>query len=101
MYAHGIATIAMCEAFGLTADPTLKKHAQAALNYTIAAQDPDGGGWRYSPRAGGDTSVVGWHVMALKSGQMSGLNVPKMTLDGADKYLNACESTDGCVASFA
>ena len=95
MYAHGLASIAMCEAFGLTADPTLKKHAQAAINYIIAAQDPASGGWRYSPRAGGDTSVVGWQVMALKSAQMSGLNVPKSTLDGAEKWLNSCETTDG------
>jgi hypothetical protein len=95
MYSHGLATIAMCEAYGLTADPMLKKPAQAALNYIIAAQDPQGGGWRYQPRQGGDTSVVGWQMMALKSGQMSGLNVPQVTLDGATRWLNACETTDG------
>ncbi len=94
MYAHGLATITMCEAFGLTADPMLKKHAQAAINYIIKSQDPAGGGWRYQPRQGGDTSVVGWQVMALKSGQMSGLNVPKITLDLTEKYLTSCESTD-------
>jgi len=95
MYAHGLASIAMCEIYGLTADPSLKRPAQAALLYIIQAQDPNGGGWRYQPRQGGDTSVVGWQVMALKSGQMSGLNIPKNTLDGADRWLTACESTDG------
>lgn len=95
MYTHGLATIAMCEAYGLTADPSLKKHAQAALNFIVYAQDPNGGGWRYGPRQGGDTSVVGWQVMALKSGQMSGLTVPPTTLKLAEKWLDSCETTDG------
>src|SRR5262249_9130141 len=80
LYEHGLATLAMCEAFGLTADPQLKGPAQAALNFIAHAQDPNGGGWRYHPREPGDTSVVGWQVMALKSGQMAGLNVPSATL---------------------
>jgi hypothetical protein len=95
MYEHGLATITICEAYSLTADPMLKPHAQAALNYIIKAQDPTSGGWRYSPRQGGDTSVVGWQVMALKSGQMSGLSVPNLTLKLAEKWLDSCETTDG------
>jgi hypothetical protein len=94
MYSHGLATIAMCEAFGLTSDPNIKASAQRAINFIVAAQDPDSGGWRYQPRQGGDTSVVGWQVMALKSGQMSGLNVPTITLKGAEKWLDACETSD-------
>ncbi len=95
MYAHGLCSIAMCEAYGLTADPMLKRPAQAAINYIVQAQDPAGGGWRYSPRSGGDTSVVGWQFMALKSGQMAGLNVPRSTIEMAAKYLDSVESTDG------
>jgi hypothetical protein len=94
MYAHGLATIAVCEAYGLTSDPNLKRHAQAALNFVVQAQDPASGGWRYQPRQGGDTSVVGWQVMGLKSGQMSGLNVPNITLKGAEKWLDSCETSD-------
>ncbi len=94
MYAHGLATIAMCEAYGLTSDPAIKRSAQLAINFIVAAQDPNSGGWRYQPRQGGDTSVVGWQVMALKSGQMSGLNVPSITLKGAEKWLDSVESTD-------
>jgi hypothetical protein len=94
MYAHGLATIAICEAYGLTSDPRLKVSAQKAINFIVSAQDPAGGGWRYQPRQGGDTSVVGWQVMALKSGQMSGLNVPNITLKGAEKWLDSCETSD-------
>jgi hypothetical protein len=94
MYAHGLATIAVCEAYGLTSDPRLKTHAQRAIDFIVRAQDPASGGWRYTPRAGGDTSVVGWQVMALKSGQMSGLNIPTATLRGATKWLDSCETSD-------
>src|SRR5262245_1117270 len=95
MYAHGLAAIAMCEAYGLTSDPVLKASAQKALLYIVNAQSKDGG-WRYAPRSdGGDTSVTGWHLMALKSGQMAGLSVPKSVLKACERYLNSCEVEKG------
>ncbi len=90
MYAHGLISIAMCEAYGLTSDPGLKLSAQRAINFIVTAQHT-GGGWRYAPKQAGDTSVVGWQVMALKSGQMSGLSVPAKTLEGAERFLASCE----------
>ena len=90
MYAHGLATIAMCEAFGLTSDPLVKSSAQLAVNYIVSAQH-EGGGWRYSPGQPGDTSVTGWQLMALKSGQMAGLTVPRTALKKVEKYLDSCE----------
>ncbi len=92
MYSHGLVTIAMCEAYGMTADPKLKMSAQKAINYIVAAQDPSGGGWRYEPRQGGDTSVVGWQLMGIKSGQMAGLSVPTETLRKAEKFLDSVET---------
>jgi hypothetical protein len=94
MYSHGLATIAMCEAYGLTSDPTLKASAQLALNFIVTAQDKTGGGWRYAPKQAGDTSVTGWQLMALKSGQMAGLSVPKETLKKCERFLDSCESSD-------
>jgi hypothetical protein len=87
MYAHGLATIAICEAYGLTQDPALRRPAQMAVNYIVRAQH-SAGGWRYAPNQRGDTSVVGWQVMALKSAQMSGLDVPEVTMRKAKLYLN-------------
>ena len=81
----------------MTSDPLLKASAQRAINYIRAAQS-DSGGWRYEPRMGGDTSVVGWQVMALKSGQMAGLEVDDAknpTLAKSTKWLNSCKSADG------
>jgi hypothetical protein len=93
MYCHGLATIAMCEAYGLTQDPWLKRSAQLAVNYIVWAQHP-AGGWRYGPKQRGDTSVVGWQVMALKSAQMAGLSVPTKTMKKAQEYLDSCMGDD-------
>jgi hypothetical protein len=89
MYEHGLATIALCEAYSMTSDPALKVSAQKGIDYIVSAQH-EAGGWRYAAKQQGDTSVTGWQVMALKSGQMAGLSVPKATLDGATKYLSSC-----------
>lgn len=76
MYGHGLASIVLCEAFGMTGDRWLYRPAQSVINFIVDAQDPDGGGWRYVPRMRGDTSVVGWQLMALKSAHMAELRVP-------------------------
>ena len=67
MYSHGLATIALCEAYSMSSDRNLGAAAQAAVNYIIAAQNKNDFGWRYEPGMAGDTSVYGWQVMALKS----------------------------------
>jgi hypothetical protein len=94
-YAHGLASIAMCEAYGLTADPLLKRSAQMAINDIVRAQNGNGG-WDYSPGTmRTDTSVSGWQLMALKSGQMAGLDVPKKAIDGASRWLDRVMAPDG------
>ena len=75
-YAHGIAAIALCEAYGLTKNPKLKEPATRAIQYIINAQDKKGGGWRYQPGQAGDLSATGWHYMALHSGRMAGIEIP-------------------------
>ena len=44
----------------------------------------------YHPGEEGDTSVVGWQLMALKSAQMAGLTVNPATLAGTKKWLDSC-----------
>lgn len=92
MYGHGLAAIAMCEAYGMTQDPQLRRPAQMCINFIVTAQH-DGGGWRYAPGQAGDTSVSGWQIMALKSAQMAGLDVPEVSIRKAMKYLNSCCDT--------
>lgn len=96
MYGHGLASIVLCEAYGLTKDNSLRKPAQKALDFIVDAQH-DRGGWRYRPRQAGDTSVVGWQLMALRSGQMAYLQVPLRTFSQAGRYLDdaQADSTGG------
>jgi uncharacterized protein (TIGR03067 family) len=98
IYAHGIASIVLCEAYGLTSDPILKLPAQRALDYIVLYQHKEGGGWRYTKNQPGDLSVSGWQLMALKSGQMSGLRVPPETLKGAERFVDSSEDPNnkGC-----
>ncbi|MFO1054462.1 MAG: HEAT repeat domain-containing protein [Planctomycetota bacterium] len=74
-YNHAIATQALCEVYARTADPYVGSVAQLALDWLAFAQDPGGGGWRYDAKMAGDTSVVGWCVMALNAGHKAGLDV--------------------------
>jgi hypothetical protein len=92
MYSHGIAGCAVAEAYGMTLDQELKDSAQRAIDFISASQDKDLGGWRYTPGKESDTSVVGWQVMALKSGKISELKVPQQTLDGVTRWLNHVQS---------
>ena len=93
MYSHGLCAITLTEAFAMTKDRQLMAPAQMSLNFITYAQDPVGGGWRYKPRQAGDTSVVGWQLMALKSGHMAYLNVPKNTIAGCYKFLDSVHKT--------
>ena len=90
MYAHGQAAIALCEAYALSKDSMLRDPAQKAIDYIVKAQHR-GGGWRYSPGEPGDTSVVGWQLMALRSAGMAGLDVPTETFSRATKFLNTVQ----------
>ncbi len=95
MYSHGICSIALCEAYAMTHDKALYVPAQQALNFIAFAQDPIGGGWRYTPRQRGDTSVVGWQIMALKSGHMAYLHVLPSTIKKASMYLDTVQANSG------
>jgi hypothetical protein len=97
MYAHALATIAVCEDYGMTKDPLVRQAAQKAVDYIVQAQH-EGGGWRYAPSQAGDTSSTGFQIMALTAARTAGLNVPKDTLKNAAAYLDSVTDGDdeGC-----
>ncbi len=100
MYSHGLATIALCEAYGLTGDRSVGVAAQGAVNFILSAQNTADGGWRYNPQDPGDTSVVGWQLMALKSAQMAGLNVGGSVFSGTSKWLDSVAVHDGAEYAY-
>jgi len=99
MYAQGLATLALCEAYAMTDDQELKPYAQKALDFICNAQHPRGG-WRYVPGAPGDTTVTGWQVMALKSGRMAGLFVPSHVIELVKEYLNSVQDAGGAFYGY-
>ena len=95
LYSHGIAAIALCEAYGMTGDKSLQSAAQSAINFIVGAQHPNYGGWRYAPGVNSDLSVSGWQLMALRSGQLAGLKVPKATITRVHRLLDSTQSKGG------
>jgi hypothetical protein len=95
MYAQGISTIVLCEAYAMSHDENLRPYAQRAVDFIVYAQDRHGGGWRYTPGMPGDTTVTGWQLMALKSAQMAGLEVPSQSFFLANKFLDSVQDNKG------
>lgn len=87
MYAQAQASIVLCELWAMTRDYWIHPYAQKACTFACGAQSSEGG-WRYRPRFDSDTSVTGWFVMALKSGQAGGLDISSNTFPRIEKYLD-------------
>ena len=95
MYCHGMATYALGEACGMMADPEsdpqLRQCLQKAVGFIVSMQNPTDGGWRYMdghlPKQEGDMSMFGWQLMALKSSEIAGMEVPADTQAGMVKFL--------------
>ncbi|MGQ0633637.1 MAG: prenyltransferase/squalene oxidase repeat-containing protein [Planctomycetaceae bacterium] len=95
MYVQGIGAIALCEAYALTKDAALRRPAQLAIDFIVKAQDSHGGGWRYQIPQAGDTSVVGWQLMALHSALIAELEVPPIVFERSKRFLRTVESDGG------
>jgi len=74
MYSHGMAALALTEAYAMTHDAALLGAVQGAVGYSLKAMNPRTGGWRYDFASDdpGDTSQFGWQAMVLNSSQNSG-----------------------------
>jgi hypothetical protein len=89
MYCHGMAAIALGEAYGLTKDTKLRAPLERAVDYIVDTQNRRDGSWRYVKDADqfGDMSIFGWQLMALKSAQTAGVEVPPQAIDRCIDYL--------------
>jgi hypothetical protein len=95
MYGHGIATLALSQAWGMTGDEDVKKCLKKAIDLIVKSQCKDNsinhGGWRYDPSpSGADISVTIMQVMALRGAKDSGIHVPDETMKRALSYINSC-----------
>lgn len=99
LYTHAQCTIALCELYAMTGDESLREPAERAVAYCLLAQSPEGG-WRYDPGQGSDLSVTGWFVMALKSAQIAGLEVPSATFLKVEEFLDRVAVHGGARYSY-
>jgi hypothetical protein len=88
MYGQGIATLALCEAYGLTQDRAILAKAQSAINF-IQRNQGQNGSWGYQPGAIGDNSIVGWQIQALHAASLTqDIKVDKNVIKKAIAFLN-------------
>ena len=95
LYVHAISAYAITDLYALTGDPQLRPSVERAVEYSLNAQDPKHGGWRYQPRQGGDLSVTSWFVAGLTRAREAGIDVPTPSLDQAEKFVNETETRIG------
>jgi hypothetical protein len=95
MYGHGIATMALAEALGMTRDDAFTPYVRDAVRFIETAQDMHGGGWRYLPGQPGDTTVTAWQLAALRSAALAGVPVPSPTMEGVGRFLDRVQVRQG------
>lgn len=100
MYCHSIAFLALAEAHAMTHDQVIREGLIKAAQFTLAAQDVRGGGWRYRPGDPGDLSLFGWKAMALKSVSRSGIEVPVVVTRRMHNFLDSCAAGNGGLARY-
>jgi hypothetical protein len=100
MYAQGLSAIALCEAYAMSGDESLRPYAEQSIRFILYAQDKKGGGWRYSPGEPGDTTMHGWQLMALKSASLAGLSVPSPAWHRAGDFLDSVQADGGAAYGY-
>ena len=117
MYVHAIATTALCETLAMLQQEVkdnkgneedrgnnrkrlavmrqIEPAALAAINFISNAQHRTNGSWGYTPGSDGDTSILGWQVMALKSAVHAKIPVNPNTVRGANLFLNQVQDEKG------
>lgn len=102
-YAHSMATIAICEAYAMTGDDSLRKSADMAIQFLLDSQQPKAGGWKYMPQdddSMGDLSVSGWGLMAMHTARMAGIDVPDKDFGLASQFVDACQTRGGALYRY-
>lgn len=95
MYEHGFGALLLAEAYGMTADPSLRGKLAAAVKLIVDKQNSEGG-WRYFPeRRDADLSVTICQIMALRAAKNAGLYVPAATVERCVEYVKRSQNGDG------
>ena len=91
MYEHGLAVLALSEAWGQSKNPRIKTALRRAVDIVLRAQNHEGG-WRYNPEPrDADLSMTVMQLVALNSAREAGIAVPQTTIDKATEYVLSCQ----------
>ena len=91
MYEHGLAVLALSEAWGQSKNPAVGTALRAGVDIILRAQNYQGG-WRYTPEpTDADLSMTVMQLVALNSARESGIQVPDTTMEKATKYVISCQ----------
>lgn len=94
MYEHGLALLALAEAYGMTNDRSLRETLDDAVKLCVACQGPRGG-WGYTATpATKDLSLAVMQLMGLRAARNAGIFVPKKTFEQALTYIEGRYSPD-------
>ncbi len=108
MYNHGICTLMLAEAAGMTdgklGEEVRDRLVKAVKIILLAQRKPNAqgrGGWHYTVRDvgdGSDMSCTGWQIMAPARAKNVGCDVPSENIDEAIGYIKKCQ--DGNSGGF-
>jgi hypothetical protein len=98
MYEHGLAILALSEAWGQSKNRHIRSTLRRAVDITLRAQNREGG-WRYNPQPrDADLSMTVMQLVALNSAKESGIAIPDTTMQKAAEYVIKCQ--DGTSGGF-
>lgn len=98
-YNDSVATFALAEFYGLTAESSIRSPLERAAEHLAATQQA-WGGWDYTPRPDtgrNDTSITAWAVQALQAALAAGIDVNRITLAKAAIHFARATIRDGHV----
>jgi hypothetical protein len=95
MSAHGIAALALTEAYAMTHDKQLIVPAQLAVRFSERSQNRTTGGWGLQPQERDDLHIAGWQWLVLRSAKFGTLLVANEPQARSQRYLNAQQAANG------
>lgn len=96
---HAPALLALCEAYAMSRDFTLRKPAQRALRWSLAHQDPDGS-WGGPGAVDRTAHTTAWTLLALHAARVAGLELEPAAGQRAVTWLGG-PATSACAADLA
>jgi len=105
MYSHGICTLMLAEAVGMTTGER-ERRTRAALEKAVKlildaqkikrSNRRQQGGWRYNNNSrDSDISVTGWQLLSLRAAKNAGADVPIEAIEAAVKYVRGSAAKGG------